>query len=90
MAHWVKDPTLSLKWLRSLLWHGFDPGLGTNTSLGHGQEKRKRKEKRKLKGQQSHIMDIIRNQEHVCKWVTEGQGDIQNPIKTLQLWKISG
>ena len=28
MAQWVKDPTLSLLWLRSFLRHGFDPWLG--------------------------------------------------------------
>ena len=25
VAQWVKDPALSLQWLRSLLWCGFDP-----------------------------------------------------------------
>jgi len=25
VVQWVKDPELSLKWLRLLLWHGFDP-----------------------------------------------------------------
>ena len=25
MAQWVKDLALSLQWLRSLLWHRFDP-----------------------------------------------------------------
>ena len=25
VAQWVKDPALSLQWLRSLLWHGFNP-----------------------------------------------------------------
>ena len=25
MAQWVKDPALSLMWLRSLLWSRFDP-----------------------------------------------------------------
>ena len=25
LAQWVKDPALSLQWLRLLLWHGFDP-----------------------------------------------------------------
>ena len=24
VAQWVKEPVLSLQWLRSLLWHGFD------------------------------------------------------------------
>ena len=25
LAQWVKDPVLSLLWLRSLLWYRFDP-----------------------------------------------------------------
>ena len=28
MAHWVKDPAFSLKQLRLLLWHKFDPRRG--------------------------------------------------------------
>ena len=31
MPQWVKDPELSLPWLRLLLWHGLIPGLGTFT-----------------------------------------------------------
>lgn len=37
MAQWDKDSVLSLKWLGSLWWHGFDPGLETSTCHGHGQ-----------------------------------------------------
>ena len=29
MAQQVKDPALSLPWLRLLLWNGFDPWPGT-------------------------------------------------------------
>ena len=25
VAPWVKDPVLSVQWLKSLLWHGFNP-----------------------------------------------------------------
>ena len=28
VAQWVKDQALSLQWLGSLLWHGFDPYPG--------------------------------------------------------------
>ena len=28
MVQWVKDLVLSLWWLQSLLWHGFDPWPG--------------------------------------------------------------
>ena len=28
MVQWVKDPVLSLKQLRSLLWHAFNPRSG--------------------------------------------------------------
>ena len=31
VAQQVKDPALSLQGCRSLLWHGFNPGLGTST-----------------------------------------------------------
>ena len=47
MVQQVKDPALSLKWLRSLLWHGFDPCLGTSACCEHSQKKEKKKEKKK-------------------------------------------
>ena len=39
----LKDPVLSLQWLRLLLWHGFGliPGPGTYTCHGHGQKTNK-------------------------------------------------
>ena len=37
----IKDPTLSLQWLGSLLWHGFDPWPG-NFHMLHRQSKKKR------------------------------------------------
>ena len=40
MAQQVKDPVLSLLWLRSLLWHEFDPcPRNFHTSLGMGEKK---------------------------------------------------
>ena len=48
MAHWVKDPVLSLQLLRLLLWCGFDPGLGTFTCHGCGKKKKKKLKKRKI------------------------------------------
>ena len=41
MVQWVKDPTLSLQWLGSLLWHGFDPWLGNFICHRQGQKKKK-------------------------------------------------
>ena len=50
VAHWVKDSVLSLQWLRSLLWCGFDPWPGNVHVLWEWQEKKKKeKGKRKLK-----------------------------------------
>ena len=40
MAQQVKDPMLLL---RSLLWHGLIPGLGTSTCCERGQKKKKRR-----------------------------------------------
>ena len=37
MVQWVKDLVLLL-WLRSLLWHGFDPQPGNFHSHGHCQK----------------------------------------------------
>lgn len=34
VAQLVKDLTLSLQWLKSLLWHRFNPQLGN--SISHG------------------------------------------------------
>ena len=39
MAQPVKEPALSLQWLRSMLWCGFNPWPGTSTGCGRGQKK---------------------------------------------------
>ena len=41
MVQWVKDEALSLQWLGSLLWHGFDPSPG-NFHKSSAQPKKKR------------------------------------------------
>ena len=41
-----KDLALSLLWLGSLLWHGFNNGPGTSTCLGCSQKKKKKVEER--------------------------------------------
>ena len=41
VAPWVKDLVLSLLWLRSLLWHSFDLGLGTSACRGCCFKKKK-------------------------------------------------
>ena len=48
MAPWVKDPGLSLLWLRSLLWHGFDPWPGTSHATCAAKKERKRKKENKI------------------------------------------
>lgn len=51
VAQWFKDPVLSLLWLKWLLWHGFDPSLGTSTCCRHAPPNPPKKwgiEKRKL------------------------------------------
>ena len=42
MAHWVKDPALSLQWLRSMLGHKFDPWPG-NFCMPQARQKNKPK-----------------------------------------------
>ena len=42
VARLLKDPALSLLWLRSLLWCGLIPGLGTSTCLRCSQKERKK------------------------------------------------
>ena len=42
VAWWVKDLALSLLWLRSLLWCGFDPWPG-HFSMAQAQPKKKKK-----------------------------------------------
>ena len=44
LVQWVKDPTLSLQWPWSLLWHGFDPWPG-NLHMASGAAKKKKKKK---------------------------------------------
>ena len=44
MAQKVKDAVLSLLWLRSPLWHGFDPQPG-NFHIPQGWQKKKKKKK---------------------------------------------
>ena len=41
VAQWVKDPVLSLQWLRSLLWRGFNPWPG-NFHMLRVQPRKKR------------------------------------------------
>ena len=42
VAQWFKDLALSLQWLGSLLWCGFEiPGPGTCTCYRHGQKRKK-------------------------------------------------
>ena len=51
VAQWVKDPTLPLLWLRSLLWHRFD-SWPWNFCMLQGwpkQNKTKKKKKKKKK-----------------------------------------
>ena len=44
MAHQVKDLALSLMWLWSLLWHGFDPWPGEQPyATGVAKTKQNRK-----------------------------------------------
>ena len=38
MVQRVKDLALSLKWFWSLLWCGFDPGLGTSVKKKKGSD----------------------------------------------------
>ena len=46
MAQGVRDLVLSLQWLESLLWHGFD-SWPRNFHIPWVQPKKKRKEKKK-------------------------------------------
>ena len=39
----VRDPALSLLWLRLLLWHGFDPWLRNFCISQCGKKKKKKK-----------------------------------------------
>ena len=39
VVQWVKDLTLTLQWLKSLLWFGFDPWPGSIHMLGRGKKK---------------------------------------------------
>ena len=41
MAHWIKDLALSLLWLRSLLWPGFDPWPWGTSACHHRSQKQK-------------------------------------------------
>ena len=50
MAQWVKDLTLSLLWLGSLLQCGFDPWPGKFRMLQDVARKKKEEEKRKDRG----------------------------------------
>ena len=48
VAQQVKDLVLSLQWLRSLLWHGFNPWPG-NFHMLQVQPKKKKKNEGKIK-----------------------------------------
>ena len=43
MAQWVKDPLWSLRWLRWLLWHGFNPWPGNFHRLWAQPKKEKKR-----------------------------------------------
>ena len=47
MAQRVKDPALSLSWLKSLLWGGLIPGPGTSTCHRHSKNKQTNKQTNK-------------------------------------------
>ena len=60
MVQWVKDPALSLQWLRSLLWHGFHLWLG-NFHMSWAWPKTKEKKRVVLNNFSIHVhswMDI--------------------------------
>ena len=44
MVQWVKDPALSLLWLGSMLWLGFDPWPGNLHMPWAWPKKKKKKE----------------------------------------------
>ena len=50
VAQWIKYLVLSLQWLGSLLWHGFDPWPGKFRMLQDVARKKKEEEKRKDRG----------------------------------------
>ena len=63
VAEQVKDPALSLQWLGSLLWSGFDPWPTI-------AEKRKRKKKKKtllLKNANHHLIIEGCHKPSICK-----------------------
>ena len=45
MVQWVKDPVLSLLWLRSLLWRRFGPWSRNLHALGIAKKKERKKGK---------------------------------------------
>ena len=48
VAQWVKDLALTLQWLRSLLWLGFDPCPGKfHMPLAQPKKKNKKKNQKK-------------------------------------------
>ena len=51
----VKDPALSLQWLRSLLWFRFDP-WPRNFCLPQVQPKNKKKKKKKKKKSERNVL----------------------------------
>ena len=54
MVQWVKDPVLSLQWLRSLPWHGFDPWL-----KGTAKKIRKEKIKAQIQWKTTSLQEIM-------------------------------
>ena len=58
MAQWDKDPVLSLLWLRSLLWHWFNPWPG-NVNVPWVQPKKKKKHTHTQKNSGIKIIIII-------------------------------
>lgn len=52
MVHWVKDLALSLLWLETLLWRGFDSWF--LSAEGEAKKKQRNKEKQQQSNRQDH------------------------------------
>ena len=49
MVQWVEDLGLSLLWLRSLLWHRFDPAWELLHAMDAAKKKKKKEKKKTVK-----------------------------------------
>ena len=58
MTQWIKDPALSLLWLRSLLWHRLDPWPGNFHMLQ--AQPNKEKDEQKKKNNESLLYQILK------------------------------